>query len=113
MTIPYHLKPNIDLIQDYKDAYLKWFSTDEVVRCYTLVMVTDMFQQRHRNIETFADMIYNLDMIKASSSSTNKIIKRIVNKEQKVWTRTNPLKASEGKGNPMWWISSSVTTREP
>ena len=37
-----------------------WLRSDEIARCYILASMNNVLQQQHRDIETAADMLYNL-----------------------------------------------------
>ena len=51
---------NDDSTQEEKDALAAWLRSNEIVRCYILASMNNMLKQQHRDIETAADMLYNL-----------------------------------------------------
>ena len=60
LTTPCPPLTNDDSTQEYNDALAAWLRSDEIVRCYILASMNNMLKQQHRDIETSADMLYNL-----------------------------------------------------
>ncbi len=61
LTTPCPPKSNDDSTQEEKDAYTAWMRSDEVCKCYILASISNVLQQQHRNMETAADILYNID----------------------------------------------------
>ena len=60
LTTPCPPQTNDDSTQEDKDALAAWLRSDEIVRCYILASMNDVLQPQHHDIETAADMLYNL-----------------------------------------------------
>ena len=60
LTTPCPPEPNDDSTQEEKDAYSAWSRSDEVAKCYILASISNVLQQQHRNMETAADIITNI-----------------------------------------------------
>ena len=63
LTIPCPPQTNDDSTQEDKDALAAWLRFDELTRCYILPSMNNVLQQQHRDIETAADMLYNLHRV--------------------------------------------------
>ena len=60
LTTPCPPLTNDDSTQEDNDALAAWLRSDEIVRCYILASMKNMLKEQHRDIETVAEMLYNL-----------------------------------------------------
>ncbi|RYE03362.1 MAG: hypothetical protein EOP33_09675 [Rickettsiaceae bacterium] len=60
LTTPCPPLTNDDSTREDNDALAARLRSDEIVRCYILASMNNMLKEQHRDIETAADMLYNL-----------------------------------------------------
>jgi hypothetical protein len=60
LTEPCSPKPTRQSTPEQKESYEKWVSSDEMARCYILGSISNVLQQKHKNIATASEIMKSL-----------------------------------------------------